>query len=368
MLKNISKSLDEIIFKIKSEKKTPIIFLLIGSCPDFSYIQQTPPVILEYIKNPEISPIVFIIDQIYKNETKQHTLSFLDLKITDFTQFQPGKWYYPDFIPSLKNSYQQRVAYQFYPQCIKIEEIFEFMQLSSVIDTMTLIWSFTGLAINPPFSINNNKMLIPDGNCLANTKYDSIYFPKLAIHNNEYVLINMENNFEEITSDFVIALSEKNEEQKNKKLNQLYGFVYYSLKKINEEMPGLRSWEIQLRTRDPEWKISFNKNSTQTEWDHFKMRARYFYNIDKLYTQFMNSKYYTLKDYINSSIYDIGNELIKINMLTDKNAKNESEQVEDFITNYQHLIIEDIRGLPIIFNHMFEKIKNKCQNIVEYDH
>lgn len=371
MLKNIAKSIDEIIFKIKSKKKTPMIFLLIGSCPSYSYIQQTPPVILEYIKNPDISPIVFMIDQFYNNETKQHTLSFLDLNITDFTQFQPGKWYYPDYIPGLKDYYHKRVAYQFYPNNITMEEVLEFMQLKSVVDTMTLIWSFTGFIVNPTFPINNHKMLIPDGNCSANVKYNSIYWPKLAIQNNEYILVDMENNFEEIANDFVIAFDETNEKKKNIKLNQLYGFVYYSLQKIIEETAGLRSWEIQLRTRDPEWKIAFNKDSTQKEWDHFKMRARYFYNIEKLYTQFMNSQYYTLQDYINSSIYNIGNKLVEINMINviyHKFQQEEGYQLEDFLTNYQALITEDIRGLPSIFSNMMNKIKDKCQNLFDYDH
>lgn len=373
MMNSIANSLNEKILTIKSDKKTPIIFFLIGSCPNFSYIQQTPPVILDYIKNPDIMPIVFLIDKVY--ESKPHTLNFLDLNITDFNQFKPGYWYYPDFIPSLKNSYHHRVAYQFYPQYITNEEIYEFMQLPSVINTMTLIWGFTPLTIKPSFPINRNKMLIPDGDCMANTQYNSVYFPKIVQIDDEYILIDMENNFDEIVNDFINAFNETNipVKVKSAKLAQLNGFVYYSLKKINEEIPGLRSWEIQLRTRDPEWKINFNKNSTKKEWDHFKMRACYFYNIDKLYTQFMNSDAYYLSEFINSTVYNIGNNLIKINLIEEKynNPKynfqlNENIQLEEFISNYHSLVSADIRGLPGIFTNNFEKYKMKCMNIIGY--
>ena len=191
----------------------------------------------------------------------------------------------------------------------------------------------------------------------------------------KYILMDMENNFDEIVNDFINAFNETNEKPqvKNAKLAQLNGFVYYSLKKIIEEIPGLRSWEIQLRTRDPEWKINFNKKSTQKEWEHFKMRAHYFYDIDKLYAQFMNSDAYYLSEFINSTVYNIGNNLIRINLIEEKynnpdyNVQiNESKQLEDFISNYHSLVSADIRGLPGIFSNNLEKYKMKCINIIGY--
>ena len=368
MLTNISNTLNDKVYTIKSEGKTPIIFLLIGSCPDYSYIQQTPPVILEYIKDPNISPIVFIIDKIYEN--KPHTLDFLDLNITNFNEFNPGKWYYPNFIPKLKDSYQGKVAYQFYPQYIKDDEVLKFIQLKSVVDTMTLIWSFNGLTISPPFPINNYKMLIPEGNCMANTKYDSIYFPKIAFVDNDYFLIDMEDNFEEIVNDIHKYFNNSEIIDKNKML-QYECFVYYSLKRTIENFSTFRSWEIQIRVNDSS-NMTLNKDSSQEDWDYFKNRVRHYFNIKKLYTKFMMSKSYTLSDFINSKIYDIGNQIIKLNLIEEKYKTGglsdhaENNQLETFIQQYFQIINNNIRRLPDIFNDTFEKYKHKCCNIVNY--
>jgi hypothetical protein len=380
ILSNITHSLDKKISDIKAEGKTPIIFLLIGSCPSFSYIQQTPPVILEHIKDPNISPIVFIIDKYYEN--KPDTLDFLDLNITNFNNFKPGHWYYPTFIPKLNDTYNGRVAYQFYPQYIKNEEIFAFMKLQYVVNTMTLIWSFTGLTITPPFSINNNKMLIPEGNCSADTKYDPNYFPQIINIDNEYFLIDMDNNYEYfgyIVNQIHLYFHNTKTIELNQ-VNKFNTFVYYSLKRIIENLSNSRSWEIQLRVKDQK-SIVFNKKSTQQDWDYFKERTHPYFNMHSLYIQFMKSNYDTLTDFINNTIYDVGNLLIKLNIIEtkytnngngngngdDKTENNESIQLEYFIKNYFDIVSNNIRGLPNIFKQTLEKYESKCGSIRDFN-
>ncbi len=345
---HIKKQLNEKINSIKESNMTPIVFFLIGTYPGYSQIHQTPPYICEVINDENLAPIVILFDSIY--EQNNQPLNFL---VKKNETVMPGVWYYPHYIKSLKKSYHGKVAYQYYPSNVN-EQLMQEL-LKCVNPNLTFIWSFTSTTFCKNF---NKSCHIPEGNCMADLNFQSEYFPMIKFENNKYTIEN--NNFQLNTIvDEIIKLHPFKLEMENSKLEyfskleKLYGFVYYYIVKWLEEFKIYKTWEIQIRLYDPTYKIKFTKDSTPEEWNHFKYRVGPYFDVDKMINKFSHSDIYTLEDFINNSIFENANQLIKLDSI-DMPESDKQVQFSSFYDEY-----EKSNKMPSIFTNYLNKFHTK---------
>ena len=341
IIKDIKISLVEKIKEIENENMVPIIFFLIGAYPSFSKIHQSPPVICEMLKDPKVAPIVILIDPEYAKNldpllflTTDESYEKIIEKDGDLEKLFPqkGEWYYPNFIHQLKDSYQRRVAYQYHTIYINENEITELLSL--VRPRITLLWNFIGNTLCKSLSseyidINNfisnyvnfnnlyqyQKILytvhVPDSNCMAQLKYDSIYYPKLCCDDER----NPESYHLELYTSLQEIYAELSNTSDPEKKEQLKLFIYNYVKSWLDDLKQFSFWEKFIQNSDPQCRIVISKRSCMNDWKFLQYRLGSYYNIDKLHLNFIKSKCELLSEYINYEIFYVGIILIQLGLI-----------------------------------------------------
>ena len=348
MVEYLKKQLSEKIGEINSEGKVPIIFLLVGTFPGFSNIHQTPPIICHMLKNEIFSPIVILFDSFYKINTT--SLEFLkDEKAPKDEPVKEGHWYYPDVIPFLNDSYHKKVAYQFYSIEVEDDNMCELVKHIS--PNLTLLWSFTGQTFCNEIEIDYFKCQIPEGECAADIYYQAEYSPQIELDIKNglgYYFKNFSTSIDDFIKDLKITKDEKVKEQ-------LSGFIYNFLVKWYAEFKTYRSWELQIRLNDPSRKIIFDKFSNQEEWNHLIYRAGCYMNVKTLILHFKKSNFYTLEEFINQEIFNLGLNLVEFDFINcDEEEITRNKTI--FIEEYLNFIEKNKAEYPPIFQRIIDKL------------
>ena len=348
MSEYLKKQLSDKIESIKTDGKVPIIFLLVGTFPGFSNIHQTPPVLCQMIKNERFSPIVILFDSVYKRNIE--SLEFLkDEKSPKEESVIEGKWYYPDTIPILNDSYHKKVAYQFYSIEVDNDNMGELVKHIS--PNLTLLWSFTGQTFCNEIEINYFKCQIPEGDCGADIYYQAEYYPQIEcdIKNGlGYYFKNFSTSIDDFIKDLKITKDEKVKDQ-------LSGFIYHFLIKWYDEFKTYRSWELQIRLNDPTQQITFTQLSNEQEWQHLIYRAGCYINVKTLITHFKKSGFYTLEEFINQEIFNLGLNLIEFDFINyDEEEITRNKDI--FIDEYLFFIETRKVEFPQIFQRILDKL------------
>ena len=357
LILNLKLKVDEIYL----EGKTPIIFYLIGSYPYSNLYHQTPPIIQKYLEFENVSPIVIAIDPEYKNNPR--VLSFLvsgEQEQTDHINIniRDNQWYYPTIInhnhredktKTLSLNYYGRVAYC-YLSCF-IEE----NELKTIIESirnenkevLSLVFSFTGFKYFQNIEYRHNKHNIemneyefdfkdnssfrnPNADCMADIINDIDYNPPIELVSSDSD-ISIKNKFrfiENINLEYIL----ENLKISFKKKNALDIIKYNSFAKTYiiktlSWLKSLKSWETQIRLNDPLKKVSINKNSSYQEWEHFKYRVGSYLDIKHIREIFNQSSLFTLEQFINNLIYDIGVNIIDIIIIQNKLELENKENI-----------------------------------------
>jgi hypothetical protein len=346
-------NLIEKVKEIKNENKNniPVIFILVGTFPGISKIHQTPPIIEKYLENPLICPIVILIDPFYKKINENNVLNFLSSSIPEENQ-----WYYPDIIPFLDISYHKRVAYQYYPYIIKKDDIQYLLYNPIIKNNLTLLWCFDGLLTFINYS--NEKLSITESNCIVRVEYNINYWQLIAynIETQEYYFKPQYNTIEDIFYEI-----DKNKNN-NIILNRLQGFAYNLLKNWYDSFKKYRTWEIFIRNTDEKHRCQLTKKSTQYDWIHFQYRTNinFIDNKNGIQSQFIKSEYFTLNQYLNNQILQMGGMLIKIYFLDNKpNSIDLQKYYDDFKTEHELLISRNSSELPGLFQNILQKFQYK---------
>jgi hypothetical protein len=353
---HLKQQLKEKINTIKESNKTPVVFFLIGTYPGYSQIHQTPPYICDIINDDNLAPIVILFDSMY--EENNIPLTFL---VKKHETLEPGTWYYPHYIKSLNNSYQGKVAYQYYPMNVTEQLMQELLTLVS--PNITLLWSFTSITFCKNF---NQPCHITEGNCMANLNFQSEYFPVIRFENNKYYIENNDISLNTIVDEIIklhpfkldIDNFSSSKLEYFSKLEKLYGFVYYYIMKWLEEFQIYKTWEIQIRLYDPTYKIKLTKDSTPEEWNHFKFRVGPYFDVDKMINKFSLSDIYTLEDFISNSIFENASQLIKLDAI-DIPESDKQFQFSSFYDEYEKLIESKSNKMASIFSNYLSKFHTK---------
>ena len=353
MVEYLKKQLIEKISEIKSNGKVPIIFLLIGTFPGFSNIHQTPPIICQMIKNEIFSPIVILFDSVYK----KNTLSLEFLKDEKAPKEEPvieGQWYYPDAIPILNDSYHKKVAYQFYSIEVDNDNMSDLVKHIS--PNLTLLWSFTGQTFCNEIEIDYFKCQIPEGECAADIYYQAEYYPQIDFDSKnglDYYFKNFSTSIDDFIKDLKITKDEKVKDQ-------LSGFIYNFLVKWYAEFKTYRSWELQIRLKDPTRQITFTQLSDEKEWQHLIYRAGCYMNVKTLISHFKKSTFHTLEEFINQEIFNLGLNLVELDFI-DCEEEEITRNKGIFIEEYLDFIEKNKVEFPQIFQRIIDKLfRKKC--------
>lgn len=356
---SLKSSLLEKITEINVSNKTPVIFFLIGTYPGYSNIHQTPPYICDVIKDDNMSPIVILFDSFYKNKnnTESNPLAFLTNK-TELSECNEGTWYYPHYIKNLKNSYMGKVAYQYYAENMTEELMNELLNMVS--PNLSFVWSFTSITFGKDF-IKKENCHILEGNCMANLKFQSDYFPVIKMkNNNQYYIESNSITLTEIVDEIIklqpFKIATNQELEYFSKLEQLYGFVYYYVSRWLEEFKSYKTWEIQIRLYDPTNKLKLTKWSSSEDWNHFKYRVGPYFDVDKMIKQFKLSDFDSLEDFINHSIFENGMQLVKLDSI-DLSESSRETQFSSFYEEYEQLL--NSNKLPNLFSNYLYRFNTK---------
>ena len=353
-LENIIQSLHIKISEIKhnDNSKVPVIFLLVGTYPGFSQIHQTPPFICDLLdKYPNISPIVLLFDPYYNNnKTFLLFLNHPDGNTNNNTAInfpEEDVWYYPHVIPSLKASYNGRVAYKYYT--ISVDPHFVNNFLNEFSSYLTFFWNFIGHDISVIGMKNKYKNLhMPPADCSANVYYNIKYYPQIKYdtYTNKFVLDDSMNTDLKRIVDGLELTSTSND---NVLFDKYQGFMYYYFVKWFETYKHYHLLELRIKNDDPLRQIIFTKHSTKDEWDHLKYRGGPYFDHDQFISDFMNSTEYTLRDYINEQIYQMGELLIKLEIIKKPN-ETMGYVLSLFMEQYYELKNKNLREFPEVFD------------------
>lgn len=291
----ISKTSD-MIDAIKETGKSPIMFLLIGSCQSFSKRHENPEILEVLAKNPKIKPLVIIIDPSYKITPPEFMI-------------KPFVWEYPD----------QKVPFIYFPNIITDEEVIEIIDhVAGIKQVPIAVWSFTGNTFGNDHHIQDKRLVhIPPGNCMANTKYNSDYNP--------LILLDRDQCFIESIKDMTYFLKMFKNEENN--LEIIMSYVYTLINEWVGNIKISRSW-CRALVRDPIHQVVLDRSSTEEDWEHFNGRMGFYYTtyIKNLRIEFEKSSCLNLLEYIDSEICTKGLQLIQIlNAYLKRNQESSSE-------------------------------------------
>lgn len=345
--------LDKTVKNIVKDGKTPVIFFLIGCAPSYSSQHQSPPFIFELLNknNNDLVPLVIAVDPLYDSERIKE-LQFLN-KSKDEEIPIVNQWYYPDQGQNQSEQYHQKVGYLYRTEYITESSLKKIIDNVYEVDdgrAIILLWQFTGHQFFKEHNYDTSRFHNPPSNCSANVETNGEYYPNIMMDNKgkyfiDYTGHTLKNYLERFQKACLLKENSKRYCDNFKHL----------LKDLREEFQVYRSWENSIRLKDPKMKICFNRDSSDEEWEHFQYRAGYYFNIQKLKKQFMESGHQYLKDYLNDFIQDMSyNTILFKHYLKKYNEKDKvsdidlEEEMGFFMDEHLKLVEDDSTKLPSI--------------------
>ncbi len=341
IITKIIEDLDIKLSEIYENNQFPLIFILIGTYPGCSRIHQTPPIICEYIKNDNLSPIVVTFEPTYKRNNTP--LLFLNKKSkydvssgqTLISEIKENTWYYPDFISQLNDTYKGKVAYQYNTFAIDEQNINKILESLIKKKGLVFVWNFAGMEFPSILKLPSHKFNIPYASCIANIKFNIEYNRKIIKKSTkkyelnkeehkdldekqnideEYELVSITETFSELMNEFQNLVTEQLNGiisvTKHSRIMFLKAVIINSIKKWVEYFSSLYLWENKVRLLDYRKKVFLNKDSSNDDWHHYKYRSNMNDEIEKLKKKFMKSEFYNFIDFLNNEIYNQTNLLI----------------------------------------------------------
>jgi hypothetical protein len=335
IIEKIIDDLNNKILSIVAESKFPLIFILIGTYPGCSRIHQTPPIICEYIKNDNLSPIIVSFEPNYArnntslhflNKNSKHDISSGQLIIDDIKE---NTWYYPEFIQQLNASYQGKVAYQYNTIAIDEYNLNKILCSLSQNKGLVFVWNFVGIEFPSILKLPLTKFNIPYASCMANVKFDIEYNRNVKKNDKiqnpnetnqpdvgeEYELVSVTETFSEAIEEFQNLIVEQLDGVisivKHSRIMFLKALIINSIKNWVECFGILYLWENKVRLLDYRKKVCLNKDSPNDDWEHYKYRSNINDEIEKLKKKFMGSRFYDFIDFLNNEINEQTMLLIK---------------------------------------------------------
>ncbi len=311
----IIKDLNCKITEIIDSRKFPLIFILIGAYPGISQIHQTPSIICEYIKDDNLAPLIISFEPYYK--TKKEPLQFLT-NTSDVEEMNPtgvtmedieeNKWYYPHFIPKLKDSYKGKVGYKYLTLEIKPPTINKIVHFLATSPGIVFLWNFTSIEFPYNCHLPASKFSIPPSNCMANIKYNVEY--NRFIKNtspNEYELVNNQSMIEFYMEEFKSLINKQSDDDlsinNHHRIQFLKGVIVNYIKTWIEWFRDIYIWENKVRLTDYRKLVTLSISSLNEDWFHYIYRSNMSDIITKLKKQFMSSNFQYFVEFLNHEIY-----------------------------------------------------------------
>jgi hypothetical protein len=308
------------ITEILDAKKFPLIFILIGAYPGISQIHQSPPIIGEYIKDDNISPLIISFEPTYKiNNT---SLKFLTntsdveeqitesvVKDNDVNAIEENKWYYPHFVPKLKDSYKGKVGYKYLQLEINSSNINKIMSFLAKSKGIVFLWNFTSIEFRYDTDLPSTKLSVPPSDCMGNVTFNIEY--NRCIKNTgpqEYELVNTETMIplymEEFKNLITIQLEDGVTVINHSRIIFLKGVIVNYIKTWFDWFKDIYIWENKVRLTDYRKLVTLSVSSPMADWFHYIYRSDMQYIITKLKKEFMSSKFHYFIEFLNNEIYN----------------------------------------------------------------